>query len=126
MRCASWCGAEMNPPRGNARFTPQVFAYRDEDNARRFALVFRKGRTLYHAVVAGPDEIKLETFSTLRGFSLAQYKGDAYAPKRAASQWLNHDHRSITKRARAVLRGLVARRPKEGLTIAPNAPTVAP
>lgn len=107
------------------KFVSQVFAYRDEDNARRFALVFRKGRTLYHAVVAGPDEIKLETFATLRGFSLAQYKGDDYAPKRAASRWLNHDHRPIAKRARAVLRGLVARRPKEGLTTAPDAPTVA-
>ena len=111
----------MNRP----RFVPQVFAYRDADNARRFALVFRKGRTLYHAVVAGPDEIKLETFDTLRGFTLAQYKSDDYAPKRAASRWLNHDHRPIAKRARAILRSIVARQPR-GLTTATEAPTVAP
>ena len=115
-------GMKTLPP----RFTPQVFAYRDEDNARRFALVFRRGRTLYHAVVATSDAIKLETFPMLRGLVLAQYKGDEYAPKRAASRWLNHDHRPIAKRARAVLRGLVARRRGEGLTTAPDAPRVAP
>jgi len=94
------------------RFTPQVFNYRDDENVRRPALVFRKGRALYHAVVATATDIKLVTFPSLRGFSLAQYKGDEYAARRAASAWLNHDHRSITTRARAVLRGLVARRPR--------------
>ena len=106
------------------RFIPQVFAYRDEDNARRFALVFRRGRTLYHAIVATSDAIKLETFQTLRGMALAQYRGDDYAPKRAASRWLNHDHRPIANRARAILRGLVARKPR-GLTTAPDTPRVA-
>ena len=107
------------------RFVPQVFAYRDEDHSLRFALVFRQGRTLYHAVTATSSEIKLTTFPTLRGFSLAQYKGDEYAPKRAASFWLNHDHRPITKRARAILRGIVARKPRD-LTTAASAPTIAP
>jgi hypothetical protein len=107
------------------RFVPQVFAYRDEDNARRFALVFRKGRTLYHAVVATSDAIKLETFPALRGFTTAQYRGEDYAARRAASRWLNHDHRPIAKRARAVLKGLVARHPR-GLTAGADAPTVAP
>ena len=108
------------------RFTPQVFNYRDDGNVRRVALVFRKGRKLYHAVVATADSITLDTFLTLRGFTLAQYKGDEYAPRRAASFWLNRDHRPIATRARAVLRGLVARQPKKALTTAANALTVAP
>ena len=112
------------------RFTPQVFVYRDDENARHIALVFRKGRTLYYAVVAKRSAITLETFPSLRGFDplpvgLANCDG-IYQPRKAASFWLNHDHRPITTRARAVLRGLVARRPKESLTAAKNAPRVAP
>jgi hypothetical protein len=110
------------------RFIPQVFVYRDDDNARYVALVFRKGRTLYHAIVAKRSAITLETFPTLRGFDplpvgLANCDG-IYQPRKAASFWLNHDHRPIAKRARAVLKGLVARQPKAGLTTAPAGLTV--
>lgn len=106
------------------KFVPQLFRYRDEDNANRPALVFRKGRTLYHAVVATHDAIKLETFATLRGLEpVLTRDGVEYAARRAASRWLNHDHRPIAKRALAVLRGLVAR--KKGLTAALDAPRVA-
>ena len=89
------------------RFVPQVFRYRDEDNSARFALVFRKGRVLYHAIVSLEAEIKLATVPSLRGFAPLDYPA-----RQAASFWLNHDHRPITKRARAVLKGLVARKPK--------------
>jgi len=111
------------------RFTPQVLVYRDEEeNVRYVALVFRKGRTLYHAIVAKRNAITLEAFPTLRGFDplpvgLANCDG-IYQPRRAASFWLNHDHRPITARARAVLKGLVARKPKEGLTTPTDKPRV--
>ena len=113
------------------RFAPQVLVYRDdEENVRYVALVFCKGRTLYHAIVARRNAITLETFPSLRGFDplpvgLANCDG-IYQPRKAASFWLNHDHRPIAKRARAVLRGIVARKPKEGLTTSTDKPTVAP
>ena len=108
------------------RFVPQVLVYIDEDYARRPMLVFRRGRVLYHAVVAMHNEIKLETFESLRGFAPLQHRGEDYPPRKAASFWLNHGQRPIAKRARAVLRGLVARRPKGNLTTAADAPTITP
>lgn len=95
-----------------ATFHPQVFRYRDEDNAIRPALVFHKGRKLYHAVVATHDAIKVATFETLRDLEPLQRRGEDYPPRRAASFWLNHDVRPVSKRALQVLRGLVARKPK--------------
>jgi hypothetical protein len=86
--------------------TPQVLV----DHNARPLIVFRKGRTKYHAVAARDTDIALVTLDTLRGLREATRHGDAYPPKRAASYWLNHDHREITKRARQVLRGLVARK----------------
>jgi hypothetical protein len=95
------------------KFVPQVFNYRDEDNSIRLALIFRRARTLYHAVVATHNAIKLETFDTLRGFQPALTRDyEAYPVRKAASFWLNRDHRPIATRARAVLKGLVARKPK--------------
>ena len=73
-------------------------------------LVFAKGRVKYHAVVAGDRSITLVALDSLRGMRPLQRKGQPYPPRRAASFWLNRDHRTITKRARSVLRGLVARK----------------
>ena len=88
-------------------YTAQVF----RDAGSRPVLVFSKGRKLYHAVVADAT-VRLETFETLRDLLPLDLKGDPYPAKRAASFWLNHDHREITPRAKLVLRGLVARKPR--------------
>lgn len=93
------------------KITPQVF----RDANGRPLIVFAKGRTLYHAVKAD-DTIKLDTLETLRGLVPLEYKGQDYPPKRAASFWLNRSTREITKRAKAVLRGLVARQPRPQVT----------
>jgi hypothetical protein len=106
------------------KFVPQVYRYVDTDNAHRVALVFRKGRTKYHAVVALHDKITLEAFAHLRGFVPLGHRGGEYPAKRAASFWLNRDHRPLTKRAKAVLKGLVARKPR-GLTVDAQTGTVA-
>ena len=90
---------------------PKISAQVFRDGNGRPMIVFAKGRTLYYAVVAG-DTIKLDTLNTLRGLVPLEYKGSEYPPKRAASYWLNHSTREITKRAIAVLRGLVARQPR--------------
>ena len=86
-------------------YNPQVFV----DHNSRPVLVFDKGRTKYHAVAAEDTKITLVSLDSLRGLVECQRKGQPYPPKRAASFWLNRDHREITKRAREVLRGLVAR-----------------
>lgn len=98
------------------KFTPAVY-FRAADqvagSGTRPVLVFAKGRTLYHAVEAGDSVIRLITLDSLRGLRPAELKGEPYPAKRAASRWLNHDWRSINARAEKILRGLVARRPKE-------------
>lgn len=90
-------------------FQPQVLI----DNQARPLIVFRKGRVKYHAVAARDSDIALIELGTLRGFRPLERNGEPYSPKRAASRWLNHDHRAITKRAERVLRALVARKGKE-------------
>lgn len=77
-------------------------------------LVFRKGRRLFHAVTADP-RIRIVSLETLRGLRLAHRKGQPYPPRRAASFWLNHSVFPITARAKAVLRGLVRRQPREAV-----------
>lgn len=72
-------------------------------------LVFAKGRKNFHAVAAQGRVIHLVTFDTLEGLRPAERKGKPYPPRRAASFWLNHSSREITKRAKQVLRGLVKR-----------------
>ena len=79
-----------------------------DGNGRPY-IVFARGRALYHAVQA-EDTIRLITLPNLRGLVPLERKGCPYPPKRAASFWLNHTDREITKRARQVLRGLVARK----------------
>jgi len=90
--------------------TPAVYF----DANRRPLLVFSKGRVKYHAVAVEDRAITLTTLDTLRGLVEATRRGEPYPAKRAASFWLNHDHRPCTKRAKQVLRGLVARKSKEG------------
>ena len=89
-----------------ARFTPQVLV---DGNARPL-IVFAKGRSRYHAVAARDADIALVTLDTLRDFRSLERRGEPYPVRRAASFWLNHDFRAPTKRARQVLRGLVARK----------------
>lgn len=93
-------------------FTPQVLV----DANGRPLIVFAKGRLLYHAVAARHTDIAVVTLETLRGLREVQRKGEPYPPRRCASFWLNKDHREVTKRARQVLRGLVARKPQEALS----------
>lgn len=88
-----------------APFIPQVMI----DASARPMLVFARGRTKYHAVAARDTDIALVTLDSLRGLRVLERKGSPYPPRRCASYWLNHDHRKPTKRAKSVLRGLVAR-----------------
>lgn len=93
-------------------FNPVVL----QDHNRRPLIVFAKGRTLYHAVAVEHDGITLVKLDTLRGLTPVA-KGvhapdDPYPVKRAASFYLNKTWRPCTKRAKAVLKGLVARKPK--------------
>ena len=90
-------------------FTPQVLL---DSNARPL-IVFRKGRVKYHAVAAGDTSITLVELDSLRYYRPLERNGVPYPPKRAASRWLNHDHRTITKRAERVLKSLVARKGKQ-------------
>lgn len=90
-----------------APFIPQVLA-----DGSRPLIVFARGRTKYHAVAARETDIALITLDSLRGLHELRRKGEPYPPRRAASYWLNHDYRPVAKRAKAVLAGLVARRPK--------------
>jgi hypothetical protein len=87
-------------------YVPQVMAGRDG----RPLIVFKKGRTKYHAVQAVDNAITLVALDSLRGLAVLSRNGQPYPPRRAASFWLNHDFRPVTKRAKQVLRGLVARR----------------
>ena len=87
-------------------YPPQVLL----DEHAHPLIVFAKGRTLYHAITARDRDIALLTLDTLRGLRPLLRQGLPYPPKRAASFWLNHAHRPPTKRAAAVLRGLVARK----------------
>ena len=80
------------------------------DRNGRPLIVFAKGRAKYHAVVATDHSITLAKLDSLRGLAELQRKGEPYPPRRAASFWLNRDFRDVTKRARRVLRSLVARR----------------
>lgn len=76
----------------------------------RPVLVFAKGRTKFHAITTTARAITLTTLNTLRGLAELQRGDEPYPPQRAASFWLNRDHREVTKRAREVLRGLVRRK----------------
>jgi hypothetical protein len=86
-------------------FTPQVLRDR---NYRPF-IVFGKGRTLWNAVEVD-TVIKIVKLQSLRDLLPVLRNGDPYPARRAASFYLNRDHRSITKRAKSVLRSLVARK----------------
>ena len=88
----------------------QVF----RDANSRPLLVFAKGRTLYHAVIADDTTIKLTMLDSLRGLTPLTYREEDYPPKRAASFWLNHSVREITRPAKAILRNLVARNSQLG------------
>jgi hypothetical protein len=92
-----------------APFIPQVLA-----NGSRPLIVFRKGRTKFHAVAARETDIALVTLDSLRGLRELTRHGEPYPAKRCASYWLNKDYRPIAKRAKAVLRGIVARKPRQG------------
>ena len=87
-------------------FAPQVLV---DGNARPL-IVFAKGRAKYHAVTARDNDIALVALDSLRGLRALERRGEPYPARRAASFWLNHGFRAPTKRARQVLRGLVARR----------------
>jgi len=76
-------------------------------------IVFAKGRTKYHAIEAGDSGIRLIELESLRYLRPVMRNGEPYPARRAASFWLNHSWRPITKRAKAVLRTLVARQPKD-------------
>ena len=93
------------------RYHPQVL----RDGSGRPVIVFRKGRRLYHAVAAQDNAITLVTLDTLRGYVPLTRKGEDYPARRAASYWLNHDFRPISKRAAQVLRALVARKGKTAM-----------
>lgn len=91
-----------------APFNPQVML---DEHARPLIVFARAPRSLrYHAVAARDTDIALVELETLRGLRPLERKGEPYPPRRCASFWLNHDHRRPTKRARQVLRGLVARK----------------
>lgn len=81
------------------------------DHHSRPFLVFARGRKLWHAV-AVDTTISIVSLPSLAGLDPVLYKSKPYPPRRAASFWLNRDHRPITDRARAVLRGIVARKPR--------------
>lgn len=91
------------------KFQPVVMLNHHSDGV----LVFAKGRTRYHAVEANGGVIHIVSLDTLRDLRPAERKGKPYPPKRCASFWLNHSTRSITKRAKQVLRGLVSRKQLE-------------
>jgi hypothetical protein len=90
--------------------TKQPFVKVLADEHRRPVLVFARGRTKFHAVAASDHAIRLVALDTLRGFVELSRNGEPYPPRRAASYWLNHASRPITKRARAVLRSLVTKK----------------
>lgn len=75
-------------------------------------IVFAKGRALFHVVEATDSSVRVATLPTLRGLQPLELRGNPYPAKRAASFWLNKDHREITPRAKRILRSLVARKAK--------------
>lgn len=89
-----------------APFIPQVLV----DEHARPLIVFSKGRTKFHAIAARDRDIALVDLDTLRGLRQLERRGEPYPARKAASFWLNHDFRCPTKRARQVLRSLVARK----------------
>lgn len=92
----------------NLAFVPRVLL----DQSRPM-IVFRKGRTKYHAVAARDADIALVVLDSLRGLRDAtRSDGTPYPIRKAASFWLNHDFRPVTRRATLVLRGIVARKPR--------------
>lgn len=88
-------------------YQPTVYL---DQNAKPL-IVFGKGRIKYDAVAAR-DDIALVKLDTLRDLRELHHNGAPYSPRKAASFWLNYDFRTVTKRARQVLRGLVARQRK--------------
>ena len=86
-------------------FTPIVLLDARSDGH----LVFARGHKHYHAVAAQGGVIHLVTLESLRGMRPIEHKGKPYPPKRAASIWLNHSNRAITKKAKSILRAFVAR-----------------
>jgi len=93
----------MNKP----PFTPQVLR---DANGRPY-IVFGKGRILWHAIKVDSN-IALAKLDTIRGMPEILYKGAPYPVRKAASFYLNHDHREITPRAKAILKALVRRQAK--------------
>ena len=91
------------------RLTPQL--YRDGHGTP--LLVFGRGRKYFFAV-RPETTIKVVRLETLRGLVELERKGKPYPPRRAASYWLNKSARDVTKAAKAILRGLVARRDNGG------------
>jgi hypothetical protein len=85
--------------------SPQVLI----DPNGRPLILYARGRKKFHAVAAN-GKIRLVALDSLRGLRPLQRNGAPYPARRAASYWLNHDHREITARAKLVLRSLVARR----------------
>lgn len=89
-------------------FVPRVLI----DHEGHPLIIFGQGR-LFFTAIATDTNIRLVQLDTLRGLRPAIYHGEPYAVRKAASFYLNHTGREITKRARAVLRGLVARKLKQ-------------
>ena len=87
------------------RYGPEVLL----DGENRPLIVFARGHTLFHAVAARETDIALVTLPDLRGLRFAVRREAEYSARRAASYWLRHGWRPIAPRARAVLRGLIAR-----------------
>ena len=89
------------------KYAPQVMLnYNSEPH-----IVFMKGRKHYYAVLAS-NTIRLATLLNLRDLRPAMLHGGAYPVRKAASFYLNHSFRAITPRAKVILRGLVARKPR--------------
>jgi len=93
-------------------YTPQVMI----DNNAAPVIVFRRARSKFHAVAARWHDIALVHFDSTSGLRPLLRRGEPYPVRRAASFWLNHDFRPVTRRAKQVLRGLVARRKTEAAT----------
>ena len=90
--------------------TPEVFRTHDS----RPVIVYAKGRTKLHAIVVKSESVTLELLDNTRGLTpLVTKAGVPYSARKAASFYLNHTWRPITKRAKAVLRGLVSRKRRE-------------
>jgi hypothetical protein len=60
--------------------------------------------------VADDSVIKVVALESLSGLVELQLRGAPYPPRKAASFWLNHDHRPVAKRAKMVLRSFTQRK----------------